>query len=283
MMACTDEEGTYQSRVERARARHRPRLVDWCRDGFASRRVHDVEALSSVGSCDIAIEENLSHERFAAEYEATSLPVLVRGVPEREGWNAAVDWNFEALGSEAYSSLRLKCGEDDDGRAVRLSLVDFCRYVAEDAQGDDSPLYVFDSGFAERSASRALLLPAFRPPAFVGRDDLFELVGEKMRPPYRWILIGPRRSGTCVHVDPLGTAAWNTLLCGRKRWVLFEPGTSKRVAKGSGLYDWRTQDDEAVHYFCDILPLIRRTYPNARRIEFVQHAGDTVYVPPAWW
>lgn len=126
-------------------------------------------------------------------------------------------------------------------------------------------------------------------------------VGEKRRPPYRWLLLGPRRSGTypsvhpytvfvcvtrelrCLHVDPLGTSAWNVVVAGRKRWILFEPGTSKAIAKGTHLYDVALEDDEPINYFVDILPRIRHAYPTARRIECVQQPGETIFIPGGWW
>ena len=64
--------------------------------------------------------------------------------------------------------------------------------------------------------STPALLEDYRVPHLF-QEDLFGVLDYEQRPAFRWLIIGPERSGAAWHVDPGLTSAWNTLLCGRKR------------------------------------------------------------------
>ena len=53
-------------------------------------------------------------------------------------------------------------------------------------------------------------------------EDLFSVLGES-RPDYRWLIMGPERSGSSFNKDPNATSAWNAVVKGSKKWVLFPP------------------------------------------------------------
>lgn len=110
-------------------------------------------------------------------------------------------------------------GSDDDGDAVRLRLKHYAHYLThhDHAPSDDSPLYIFDGSFADKQGSASMAGDYTVPPLF--QEDLMALAGERRRPPYRWLVMGPARSGSNLHRDPLATSAWNALLLGHKRCV----------------------------------------------------------------
>lgn len=58
-----------------------------------------------------------------------------------------------------YTFRRFKCGEDDDGYAIKVALKYFWDYMS--TQADDSPLYVFDSSYeTDRVRAHRSYLPS---------------------------------------------------------------------------------------------------------------------------
>lgn len=129
--------------------------------------------------------------------------------------------------------------------ATLTSLPEYSVYH-ENCGMDESPLYLFESHFVEKTQNKDGTLGLGNdyqmPECF--REDLFEVMKDE-RPDYRWLvgllsssrltkrclltrlyfeqIVGPTRSGSTWHQDPNGTGAWNAVTVGVKAWVMFPP------------------------------------------------------------
>ncbi|GLC36015.1 hypothetical protein PLESTB_000529500 [Pleodorina starrii] len=215
----------------------------------------------------------MSPGEFVRQYDRPGLPVLLGGLTD--GWPVSA-WSLPAL-SASFPSALFKVSKPHGGRAL-MTLPAYVDYMAR--QADEEPLYVFDATFAESAPGMRKLYDV---PHVFAQDYYSELQGA--RPHYRWLVLGPARSGASWHVDPALTSAWNALLSGRKRWALYPP----HVRPPGVVLDDDGNGEEAhpaddcltsLQWFLEVYPALP---PELRPIELLQNPGDVVFVPGGWW
>lgn len=252
--------------------------TEWGKFGYASKEevltreiVYDEQTvpIRRVKRADI------TPEWFIENIASQSEPIIVEDCCSH--WPAMDRWSMEAL-EERFRHVAFKVAKDDKGKKLRTKFKYYADYVRH--QQDDNPLYLFETNIDDNGCVRPLIEDFEVPDIFP--HDWLGLVNSDSRPPYRWFCIGPKRSGTTVHIDPLGTAAWNAVTHGKKRWVLFDPKEAKKVVKGKDLIK-DGEDDEAIMYFDYILPRIKKEHPELKVYEGLQGPGEVIFVPGDWW
>lgn len=211
-------------------------------------------------------------------------------------------WSLEVLLAVIGSATRLEVKD----AAATVSFGDYCKYLKDGASSDDNPCYVWEA-LVDGDDCHAAIISRYRTPLLFGvqqglhvpgdAGDLLSHAGEDglLFGCHRWLLIGPPRSGSSLHVDPLGTSAWNMLLLGSKLWCVFPPlgeAEATMLVACSALAEAGDTDVEggdelcAAQWFSRVLPLLmvaaRAWKPALQPVCFIQNEGETVYIPAGY-
>lgn len=214
---------------------------------------------------NIARRKEISVEEFVLSFEEPNMPVLLEGF--LDNWPALKKWDREYL-------LKVCDGVKFSAGPVQMKLDDYFKY--SDQVREERPLYLFDPKFAEKVPQLDMDYDA---PAYFN-EDLFSVLGDE-RPDYRWIIIGPAGSGSSFHIDPNSTSAWNAVIKGSKKWVLFPPDVVPPGVHPS-------PDGAEVACPVSIIEWFMNFYADSRSwkkkpIECICKAGEVVFVPNGWW
>ncbi|KAL6997883.1 Arginine-specific demethylase jmj22 [Sarracenia purpurea var. burkii] len=214
---------------------------------------------------NIQRRRGISVDEFILGFEEPNKPVLLEGC--MVNWAALQKWDRDYL-VEMCGDVPFSVGP------VEMKLADYFRY--SDQAREERPLYLFDPKFAEKIER---LGSDYEVPAYFN-EDLFSVLGNE-RPDYRWIIIGPAGSGSSFHIDPNSTSAWNAVIKGSKKWVLFPPDVVPPGVHPS-------PDGAEVACPVSIIEWFMNFYNATKKwekkpIECVCKAGEVIFVPNGWW
>ena len=135
--------------------------------------------------------EDLSGLDFSSQ-RADRPFILTRPVRQ---WPLFRSWSEDAL-LERYGDVSFRA------EAVDWPLRQYVQYMNDNA--DESPLYLFDRDFARKMGLEESAAEYWTPECF--GEDLFALLDHNhQRPDWRWLIVGPERSGSTFHKDPNAT------------------------------------------------------------------------------
>jgi hypothetical protein len=247
------------------------------------------------------IDNHVSSASFQKDYptDASFVPLAIEGCVEDGGIiRSSTEWTMDFLVDILGKDRRLEVPQTD----ATVSVQDYIEYLNSDGvKTDDNPVLIFETlidGEHDCIIDRFSIPPCLwggsedeprtGSHASIDHSDLLSAAGNDGLAfgTHRWMIIGPKNSGSNVHIDPLATSAWNMLLIGRKLWILFPPDVAESELKSAesrnGESNENTPDFCAAGWMVHIL----RNLPvdvYSRRVQFVQQQGETVFVPEGWW
>lgn len=222
----------------------------------------------------------ISHQDFQERYESKRKPVVLVGCDHE--WQARDQWSAEKIASVVANSStwRARLQEDDewnDNTPWKVII---------DARDKHESFYIFDnldSPHGQQIANH------YETP-YMFKQDIYQNLTHFPPPDYgsmRWWAFGSRYSGTFPHSDPFQTDAWNTVVRGKKWWILF-PSPKEDISltvDDDNLEDLQcnqecsSMDHGILDYYTTILSNSRERYEMGRLQHIFIRSGETLYVP----
>ncbi|KAL5705594.1 Arginine-specific demethylase jmj22 [Ranunculus cassubicifolius] len=214
---------------------------------------------------NIQRRRGISVEEFVLNFEELNKPVLLEGC--LENWAALEKWDRDYL-MRVCGDVVFSVGP------VEMKLEEYFRY--SDGAKEERPLYLFDPKFAEKVPELGY---DYEVPVYF-REDLFSVLSNE-RPDYRWVIMGPAGSGSSFHIDPNSTSAWNGVIKGSKKWVLFPPDVIPPGVHPSPDGSEVACPVSIIEWFMNFYGATKTW--TKRPIECVCKAGEVIFVPNGWW
>eukprot|EP01041_Mallomonas_annulata_P002453 gene2453-4766_t len=226
---------------------------------------------------------NYSIDEFLIEFEVPNLPVVLTNIVSQ--WPAYKLWNNEYL-ETCCKDIKFRTTSTTAPLAATFTMSQYLKY--KDQACDEAPLYLFDRDYAYiDNLKNDFEVPCYFSPKHNPGADLFSHLGVSRRPDYRWLIIGPARSGSIFHIDPNQTNAWNAAIRGRKKWIFYPPGVSPpgvmASADGGDVTVPLTTGEWLLSFWQYHLEARNNPDPRKRPIEVIMQPGELIFVPHNWW
>ncbi len=215
-----------------------------------------ITAMPSVERC-----EDLDQKGFLSRFGKPNLPFLLKNGIAQTRAMQRWDWSFFA---QQYGDREVIVYRTSNRNQYQKMLFkDYIDYIL--TTDDTDPLYLLD-WFVDKNCPE--LRADYSVPSYFHSwaDQLIE----PLRPKFLAFYIGPKHSGSKLHIDILSTSAWNAVFKGAKLWVFYPQDQTQNIYNGR--VNPFNPDFEKY-------PL----YQKAQGFYAIQNAGDLIFTPSNWW
>jgi hypothetical protein len=204
---------------------------------------------------------NITDEIFYKEFGMKNKPLLLEGYCK--DWEAVKKWNSDFFISN-YGDLKVKVFASVGEMVEKtVTIKEYFEYF----ESPTDEMYFYLKNWIFEDEASGLLNDYVTPLIFKCWTSDLE---KNMKPKLRWLYIGPKGSGSPLHLDILNTSAWNGVITGKKLWNFYPPDQAKY------LYDCKVDTFNPDH---EKFPLFKQ----AKAITCVQSPGDIVFTPTGWF